>query len=517
MLPVLPSQWQKAGIPGLAILLSVFAVFLARLVTVSVFEAVPHIEDEMAYVWQAKVFASGHLTLPTPQHPNSFIVPFVVDYEGQRFGKYLPGWPLILAIGEFFDVRGWVNPLLTGISTWLIFAVGRRLFHPGLALLSQVLFLTSPFLWVNAGSLLSHVLGLALTLGFILGWLEAFGEKERRHPRPWLPTLTAAISLGYLVITRPLTALGVCLPFILHGLRRMWYGAGEERLRLAAFIGAVVSFSSLVLAWQYVATGNPFTNPYTLWWPYDKVGFGPGYGVTEDGHSLHVAMQNTKFSLAAGWADLFGWGRWSWLFLPAGVLALLRRPQTWTTALVPFSLVLVHMAYWVGSWLFGPRYYFEGLAGAVLLSAAGIAWLAGWSIDPSQPAIHRKGVHKLRPFLLTAVLAGLVGINLTVYLPARLHSMTNLFGISASDQAIFHTAEVQALTPALVIVDADRWMEYAALLELQEPDLSSPYIFIWSHGRPVDLAVAKNYPERTILYYDPDIEPRTIQFWTIAP
>jgi hypothetical protein len=47
-----------------------------------------HIEDEMAYVWQAQAIASGHLTIASPPIPKSFLIPFVIDYAGQRFGKY---------------------------------------------------------------------------------------------------------------------------------------------------------------------------------------------------------------------------------------------------------------------------------------------------------------------------------------------------------------------------------------------------------------------------------------------
>ena len=51
----------------------------------------PHLEDEIAYVWQAQALAGGAIKLPSPPEPKSFLVPFVVDYDGFRFGKYPPG------------------------------------------------------------------------------------------------------------------------------------------------------------------------------------------------------------------------------------------------------------------------------------------------------------------------------------------------------------------------------------------------------------------------------------------
>ena len=68
---------------------------LAFLATAAVayfaFERLPHLEDEVAYLFQAKTMALGRLTVPSPSQPEAFWTPFVLDYQGQRFGKYPPG------------------------------------------------------------------------------------------------------------------------------------------------------------------------------------------------------------------------------------------------------------------------------------------------------------------------------------------------------------------------------------------------------------------------------------------
>ena len=79
--------------------------------------------------------------------------------------------------------------------------------------------------------------------------------------------------------------------------------------------------ASLHFLWQFAVTGDPTLNPYTLWWPYDKIGFGPGVGVLPQGHTLRIAWINTRFSLWVGSRDLFGWARYSWIFLPFGLWA----------------------------------------------------------------------------------------------------------------------------------------------------------------------------------------------------
>jgi hypothetical protein len=135
-----------------ALALSLLAVLVTYIVTQHYFEAIPHIEDEIAYVWKAEAIAGGHLSVPTPPEPKSFLIPFVVDYEGQRFGKYPLGWPALLAVGVRLGVRDWVNPLLAGLGVWLTYRLGKRLFGETVGLLAGVLTITSPFFLLNSGS-----------------------------------------------------------------------------------------------------------------------------------------------------------------------------------------------------------------------------------------------------------------------------------------------------------------------------------------------------------------------------
>ena len=221
--------------------------------------------------------------------------------------------------------------------------------------------------------------GLVLSAAFALAWLDATDAKVEK---PWVPTIAAALSLAMLVLARPFTAVAICLPFAFHGLYLLVKGGWELRRRLLVFAGIVLALSSLYFLWQYAVTGDALLNPYTLWWSYDKIGFGPGFGHTSSGHNWTHAEINTKFSLWVGYFDLFGWGQYSWIFLPFGILAAIRQRmgRMLLVGSVIASLVVVYMAYWIGSSLFGPRYYYEGLYSLTLLSALGIATLAGWPV-----------------------------------------------------------------------------------------------------------------------------------------
>ncbi len=493
----------------IALAFSFLAVLAAYWVSDQIFERMPHIEDEFAYVWQAQVIARGHLTLPTPDHPKSFLVPFVVDYNGQRFGKYPLGWPAALAIGVFFGVRAWINPLLAGLGIWLTYRLGRRLFGGTVGLLAAGLTLTSPFFLMNSGSLLSHPMGLVLSTAFALFWLSAWDEKAAGLPSRWrwLPEVAAAASLGLLAFTRPLTAVGVALPFVPHGVWLALRGDTQVRRRLLLFALLTLALASLIFLWQFAVTGDALFNPYTLWWEYDKVGFGAGVGRLENGHSLHQARINTEHSLWVGWHDYFGWGAYSWLFLPFGVLGILvtRRWKAVPVLVVFPSLVAVYLAYWIGSSLYGPRYFYEGLYSLTIASAAGIAFLAGWPIRPGEAWPNFTGGRRYRPLAVTALITLLFSANLIFYTPMRLKSMYGLYTISRTRLEPFNTAQAQALAPALLIVHPQIWMEYGALLELTNPFLDTPFLFVISIGRGADAAVAADYAlERNIYNYYPE-------------
>ena len=483
-------------IDRIALFISIVAIAVAYLVSVRVYQQMPHIEDEMAYVWQAQVLAQGKIMLPSPADAQNFLVPFVVDYHGQRFGKYPLGWPLMLALGVLLHAQAWVNPILSGLGVWLTYLLGKKVFDERIAFLSAVLMVTSPFFLINSGSLLSHPWSLFLSLAFVLAWLDSFDVTANKKLPVWLTVSAAGLSLGVLAMTRPLTAVAVGLPFFIHGIILLIRGDKSTRFKVLT-VGLLAAFvAALVPLWQFAVTGDPMLNPYTLWWKYDKIGFGEGFGRQAGGHSLYWAWVNLKVSFKAGWGDFFGWGNASWLFLPFGVWALGRNARAWLVALVFPSIVLLYMAYWIGSDLYGPRYYYEGFFSLTLVSAAGMFWLA--------ERVAREG--RLRKWMQSATLllgVFLIGYNLIVYLPKRLNEMTNLYGINRAMLAPFETEQAKELTPALVIVHFKKsWTEYGGLLELQNANLTSPFIFVLSRGN--DDTLAQDYPGRNIVYYYTD-------------
>ena len=190
----------------IALFISLAGVAAAFLVAVMVFEAVPHVDDGMAYVWQANVVAHGQMTAPTPPEPKSMFVPFVVDANGHRSAKYPPGWPVVLALGVLLGLRTWVNPVLGGLAVWLTFRLGQKICNSLTGVLAALLTVTSPFFLIISGSLDSNAWSLVLSIIFVLDWLDTFPlgtqpESTSKKLIPaWLTVSLAGLSLGLLVL-----------------------------------------------------------------------------------------------------------------------------------------------------------------------------------------------------------------------------------------------------------------------------------------------------------------------------
>lgn len=481
----------------IALILSLCAILAAFLVADKVFEQMSHIEDEIAFVWQAQVLAEGELTLPSPEHPKSYLVPFVIDYNGHRFGKYPLGWPVLLSFGIRLGIRSLINPLLAGLAVWLTYLLGKRVWDEKVGLIAVVLTLTSPFFLLNSGNLLSHPFSLVLSAALTLFWLDNFWEAGKTR---WLKTITIGLVLGTLAITRPLTAVGIAIPFAVHGLALLLRGNKDTRKHVLVVGLITLGVASLHFFWQAAASGDPLKNLYTLWWEYDKVGFGESFG--RSGHTLAKALKVGGKALRSLASNLFGWGTFSWIFLPLGLIAIRRNRQAWlVTSLFP-SLVLIHSTYWIANFLYGPRYFSESLPSLTLLTAAGIVWLGG-----KMPGETRKfSLKKAKPFIMYGLVGLLLGYNLAFYLPNRLKGMFGLYSIQRSMLDPFLTEEAQALAPALIIVHPERWMGYGGLLELQDAFLDQPIIFAYRRGRKSDTLLTATIEEtgRTVYHYYPD-------------
>ena len=302
----------------------------AGLISSGIFEAIPHVEDEAAYWFQAQVFAEGMISVPVPPESDAYWSPFVIDYYGRRFGKYPPGFPLLLSLGQRAGAPWLVNALLGAAALALLADTGRRMGSPATGLLAATLGLTCPVLLAHAGSLLSHPTAV-FCMSALLWCLAGLGARFEPAADPtgsaqpstdpqlaakWPWSVGAGLAIGYLALTRPYDAVGVGL-----GIAVCWlWVAAHRRNRFLVMTGLIIAgvagLVALLLPTYWAAlTGSWFVNPYREVYPYDHPGFGPTVG--PKGYALGTALEYLRYNLQSAAHSFLGWPAYfSLVFVP---------------------------------------------------------------------------------------------------------------------------------------------------------------------------------------------------------
>ncbi len=524
----------------LALALVLFSVWMSALVSQRVFERLPHLEDEVAYLYQAKTYAGGHLVIDSPQPRRAYWQPFVVDYgpTGQRFSKYTPGWPALLMLGIWMGQPWVINAFLAGLTVALVYRLGREVFSADTGLIAAALTAFSPMALLLNGTLMGHTAALfGVTLFYYAYWRMERG----RRPLRW--GVIGGLALGLVITARPLTAIGIALPFVawsswrvFHAVRRIIpiirSGAARSPYMarvlapLVTLAAVTLIVSSSIPLYNYAATGDPAKNLYTLIWAYDRVGFGECCG--RSGHTLEKGVRHVRFDLSLMAADLFGW-QWqdltdvdehlshllvtgeigtsitpelqehlrtsgsywpltgiSWILLPFGLLLGGRKRWIWLLAGSAAGLIAVHLAYWIGSQRYSTRYYFEALTALALISALPLAWL-----------IKR---FAQRWLIYTALTVGLI-YSLYVYSTPRISALYR-FNFITPEQIEGVMARRESDEPVLVIVSGTdvRWRALGTLMSVTSPYLDSDIVVAWDYLQDgVREAIIERFPDRQII------------------
>ncbi len=232
----------------------------------------PHIYDASAYLFAAKMYASGQLSVPAPLASNLFPGPFMVIFNGRWFGQYEPGTSLTLVPGVWLGVPWLVEPVLGTLALLGIGLTAARLYDRRVATLAVLLGCLSPFYTYLAASYLSHTVAL-----FYLVWglwaLLRFVQSESG----W-NVLICGCCFGMAVLTRDLVAL-LYIAILVPGVVMITWERGKySRQRLhwltwllvLVLIGAV--FFYLYVGFNLLLTGEAFTTPRNLFFPGDTWG-----------------------------------------------------------------------------------------------------------------------------------------------------------------------------------------------------------------------------------------------------
>lgn len=300
------ATWQH----GMILALAFFAFMMSGVISKGVFERLPHLEDELAYQYQAHIFAGGSLVVPSPEPRMAFWQPFVVDdtETGNRFGKYTPGWPLLLALGVLLQQMWLINAFFSLLTVALVYRIGAEMYTGETGVIAALLVAFSPAALLLNGTLMGHTAALFFTTAFIYTYWRVV------HASGLFWAVLAGFALGALATIRPLTSVAIGLPYIVWSIARLIHSFRvfpsfalliREMTPLLMLSICALLLASFIPLFNYAATGDFTQNLYELVWDYDRVGFGECCG--RNGHTLKKAFLHARFDLSLAASDLFGW------------------------------------------------------------------------------------------------------------------------------------------------------------------------------------------------------------------
>jgi hypothetical protein len=235
----------------------------------STLRELPLVHDEAAYVLQARLFASGKWadSAPIPEffeQPHVLVTPRLAE-------KYGPGNALMLVPGIWLGRPGLMPVIALAVTGALIFVLGRRTVSPWVGIFAWMVWLgLVPPVTTFRPSYFSEILTEGLWLGAWWGLL-----RWRDGKRGGFLVLTAAC-IGWMALTRPLTAVAFAVPVGVAVLSLTWRRRSWSQFGAAFATG--LAFLSVIPLWSARTTGNWRVTPLMLYtdqyMPYDVVGFG---------------------------------------------------------------------------------------------------------------------------------------------------------------------------------------------------------------------------------------------------
>ncbi|MEM8931409.1 MAG: hypothetical protein AAGE94_09550 [Acidobacteriota bacterium] len=493
--PTPDRQWILLGVLA--------AVLLPTLVRVAVLRDMPLADDEGAYRFMAEVFAAGRAWVETPEPALFFDQRFLV-HDGRSYAQYFPGWPALLAPFTWLGLTAWANAIFAALAVPPLFFTLRRLAGARWARVGLGLYVLSPMSVLGAATLLSHTSCVTA-----LAWLVWWSLRATDDDASIAVHAGMAVAFSVAFAVRPLAALGVGVPFLLHGLWAL--RRRPDRLRaLVAFAVPAAVGAAAFLGVVAAQTGSPFTTPYERYLDYSRANdfrFSLFHAEPGDG-ARELDFVSPKRSLAIAAAglhrlgfDLHGWPVPALAFVALTLTSLARPGRRLLWASIGCSLISHVGVGNVGIDAFAPMHYIELGWPLLLLGVLGLADLDAGVAE-----------HTGRIGVGWQLAVAMSLIALAVYWPTRLHAVARM----AADTAVPHRA-VADLGPAVVFTPdplirschpPTRGWVFGR--PANDPFFRDP--IVWANHLSIEadrLLVERRFPDRdgVLLAIDPECRP----------
>ncbi|MGE0183967.1 MAG: hypothetical protein AB7F91_16915 [Parvularculaceae bacterium] len=477
-----------------------FAFIISAVMAHAAFGGASLVEDETAYLFQAKTFANGALAAPAPPEAvKGAFDHYLLDLTDKGwFAVTAPGYAAALAIAVFFGLPLFLNPALGAASVLFAHRITSTIADRQRADLVAVLTAASPWLLFSSASLMTHALSLALTLGAAALALDAVDRIDAKRKGGAALLFIAGLLMGWLFVTRALEGvlLGGALGVFLLLRLRMTCLPGI----IAYGVGCII-VGLLLFAFNAAYTGDPTLSPQAryitaLWGPHgNSFGFGADIGPPEGwgaldlahGHSPLEGLVTTQNGVSSMSYDLFGWTAGSLALFWAWALWGERKHAALVMAGLTALIVGVHFFYWFNaSFYIGPRYWYGAFFPIVFLSVAGI------------DAIARRIGEETRPRLVAATLLLCVFGSL-VFTSWR---AVEKYAVRSEDgRRLAAIARSSSFNDAIIILrDADLAQES---MIFNDPFLrDGAPIFAYAKDGTAEKALLDAFPQRRPVYLD---------------
>jgi len=319
-----------------------------------VYRAHPLSMDEYAPLFQARVFARGHLAAKVPPLLLPRLVPPIRWFleaapTGEIVSAYWPGFALLLTPFAWLGIPWLLNPVIGALSLALLWRLARRLWPgtdaPGWAVLFAA---ASPTFSVNAISFYSMGAHLAASLGFALLVLEG------------RLVLAGAIGSLALALHNPFPHALFALPFI------AWISLRPAPVRNLLRLALGYAPGLLVLVGGWMLFRARLTHPQET-----QGGLLAGLDVVRR-YAFTVPSPELLLERTMSLAELASWA--VPLLLPLAVLGAVRCRENAGARLLALSALLTLLGYAFVPYDQGHGWgyrYFHGAWGALPILAAG--------------------------------------------------------------------------------------------------------------------------------------------------
>jgi len=363
---------KKVNIPWPVVVSALFVFIFTNLFSFFIFNHIPRVHDEIDNLFQAKIFKSGRLYVPSPCAKESFDFPHMIN-NGKWYSHYTPGYPFLALLGLLVQAPWLINPLLAALSIILFYFLGKEIFNSKVGILASVLGAVSIWFLVMSSTMMSHTSSLFFTSFFLL-----FVFRSLKNPSI-TNGLFAGLGLGMAVLIRPYNAFLLTLPFLLYYAVKIIRDLKKSLKNAAAFVLITLVFLSVLLIYNQMTNGHPLRMGYLVSYGEEhSLGFGRT-GYTDIPHTPFLGTLRIGESLGALNKYLFGWPLSSFLaLLPLLWIAKASKENRKKDMLLAagfFSMMVGWYFYWGTHVFIGPRMFFEVIPILFLLSAHGITEL----------------------------------------------------------------------------------------------------------------------------------------------